>query len=525
MYDSENSNYWISQLLNSFIMSTLHIWKSMYDNHILFFMNTENINVLDKKIKFTNYKKISREIKQTITKLPDWYILSYNSMIYKTIPTYAMDIDLFPLALYHINSPSPNGKCMIMCHTSYDMTLRGLHVSDPITRTLSKVFANPYYLSYIRTYTSSPENIFLIKDHFTAYYNHVLHALLNDDITNMIFLSSRQVITFVEILYDMRDILLGEMEILDTSKSKTRFKYCKKILNSINEYKLSNFRSVIKKIWPKLEFIVMMKDGYYRIYTECSKIIFGSIPIYSPVYSIPEVTIGYCIDKDLSYYTLDPRQGYFEFIELNNNYNKKISRNSKTLDCIDVRKLEKGKCYNIIVSSSISGTKRYVTDEIVRVVGFYKCSPNLEIIGKNSDLIIITKDDKMEDKRIYFITPRSVEDILINFYNKNDYIIVDYCYHYNNQNDTINIYIELEKHNYENNHNELIQNYTTNKLNDIYNNTVSITSIKVYIVNNGTFQKLYKARYCEFIDPSIVKIPRLVTDDIDKTILDDNILD
>ena len=69
-----------------------------------------------------------------------------------------------------------------------------------------------------------------------------------------------------------------------------------------------DMKNVFKKLWQNLEMIVLNTAGHSRIYTEHIKKYIGNIKLYSPVYTIPECTIGYDIYKD-GFYIIDPRKG------------------------------------------------------------------------------------------------------------------------------------------------------------------------------------------------------------------------
>jgi hypothetical protein len=555
--DTEDQNLeepWMIEMLKQFILSTTRVWKCMYDNHVSPIKKTCNIDVsIPSSVNLTRYIDYAKNIRDFKIKLPDWFLLSSGTVVQKIIPCYDNVIDMMPLVL--IDLFFPRGKTFIFVHMNNTMMRSGMHVSDIVTRCIFKCFGNPYCLSYIRNYVTSPERCFMIMDHYSAYYEHLKFAILDKNIKRMVLLSSRQVFIMLDIIKDSKYILISDISLIDYERGEE----CKDILCVNIDDNDQSTNLVFKKLWPDLEIIILLKDGYFNVHTARIKKYFGNVILYSPIYFIPEITFGYNINVlDKPYlgisslqransthrellakpclgntYVLDPTKGFFEFIHINNNFK------DPNIRTIGIRHLKIGEMYNIVVSTMTMELNRYITGEIIRVIDYYNGSPEIEIICRETDIIYTNND---------IITPDKIENIL---YQKLQ--IVDYCYRYGDKNQIltkhmIKLYIELEEKDYMYRDPKSQNDYSSSKNShgfegehknvsayDVNRNIkeLNITAIllnelgidtEIRIVKPKTFDKLYRSRYTEHIDPAFIQIPKMVTDIIDFDILRDNIL-
>lgn len=519
---------WMNEMLKQFILSTLHVWKCMYENHIIPIKKSNNVDVFASKkshsiSNLTRYVNYAKDIKDYKIKLPDWFLLSSGSNVQKIIPCYESVIDMMPLAL--IDSYVPRGKTFILAHMSETMLRNGLHVSDTVTRYIFKAFSNFYCLDYMKLHIVSPEICFMIRDHYAAYYEHLKFALLEKNIKRMIFLSSRQVLIMLDVLRDMKDVLIDEIVLLNSDRGKK----CKKYVMS------SSYKNIFEKLWPSLEIIILLKDGYYKVYTQRMKKYTGDIKLYSPVYFTPEVTMGYNINEFNNYniietdrtstYVLDSTKGYFEFIPIKNISIVQNTLNNNKIQTIGIRQLKIGDMYNIVVSTTTTCIHRYITGDIVRVIDYYNGSPEIELICKESDLIVndessnnIAKPNiaKSNIVKSNIITPNAILDVLLS----EQIQIIDFCYKYDaNTDNAIRLYIEIELDEDE----HIDQTIKDIDILNILSNKLNI-KFEVRIVRSKTFEKIHKDRYSEHIDPALVQIPRLIIKDSDINILRENIL-
>jgi hypothetical protein len=397
-----------------------------------------------------------------------------------------------PLVL--IESLNIIGKTMICMHTSEQMIRNGMNLSDSISRNIRKAFSNIFCLNYIRRFVTSPEKYFLTKNHYAAYYEHIKYGLLEKKLKRMVLINSRQISIIVNYLQEMKEMLVNELLLINLSRGTE----VQEILYDKNG---TDMQRIFEKLWPELEIIIMMNQGYYKIHTHRIRKYIGNIKIYCPVYSIPEITIGYDTMNE-SLYTIDPRKAYFEFLPING------------IKIKSIRNLKISEYYNVVISSKSSDLIRYQTGEIIKVMGYFNGAPKIEIIGKESDLI------KIKD---LMITPDVIENLLAK-----EFLLVDYCYRHANSNESnkVKIYIEIDDSGYLKKLDKVID--VIPKIKDIgildyLLDKVGIDA-EVRIVMPGTFELLYKNRYMDEIDPASVQIPRYIKDSFDMDILREKIV-
>lgn len=269
----------------------------------------------------------------------------------------------------------------------------------------------------------------------------------------------------------------------------------------------TGFKRVVKKLWPDLEMIVMVSGGNMRIYTEQIRKYTGDIKLYSPVYAIPECTIGYDIHND-GMYCVDPRKGYFEFIHIDTKYLEGDVTDKKA---VAMSSLKIGELYNIVVSTTLTDLQRYVTGEIVRVMGYVNGSPKIDVICNEHDLLFAKQK---------IITPHDIELILFK-----DFRLIDYCYR-KVEGSKLKLYIEISYSGYLQDNTRVYDVRQDIKDIDILDHLLDQIGLdaEVRIVMPKTFEMMYQSKYMETIEPSIIQMPRRMTNKEDIDILRENIL-
>lgn len=474
--------------LNQFDHAIQQIWKNMYDIHI----EPEPNKKGKKKNTFTRYIDYAKKIRENEIQIPLWFILTSGTMIQKLIPDYVNALDALSIGL--IDTHTIRGKSMMVYHTSEMMQRNGMHVSDTITQNIMKIFSNPFGLLYIRLFSSSPEECFFIKDHYSSYYQHLKHGLLEENLLRIMVISSRHLLLLIEIMREQKIDLVREITLINPKRGK-------QLYETLCDPKNESMEGIFTKIWPRLKSIIMIEHGTMRIYLPQLKFFIKEIKTYCPIYAIPEATIGY--DRDNSgTYTVDPRNGFFEFVKIRKNNSMEIS---------NIRTLEIGSMYHIIVTNKFTRMNRYLTDEIVKISGYMAGTPKFEVQCKEYELI--NKNERV-------LTPYQIEDVLINQLD-----LVDYCYS-DTENEKLCIWIELTKHHYVSD---------TKRTYDIKKGIKGI-KIKDYIISQldlhtdikiimpGTINMLYQNRYSDYVDPGSVHIPRNISNPHDIDILRNGIL-
>lgn len=492
-----NLNVFLDNSIMSIINELYNVisqpWKNMYENHIIPIKKNNSVNVLKSDLTLYDEYQLQKNIKE----LPEWYILTAGTRKQKIFAIYDNCIDMIGFLL--IDLYCPRGKSLLVFHTSKMSNHNGMHVSDIITKNIYCLFANPITLDYIRKFSVSPEQVFMCKDHYMSYYNHLYNGILEPKLKRIIVPSSRNIILLIEILQDKKKELVDQI-------LKHNHKRGTELQEILYDTQNPDMKNIFRKIWKNLELIVLNTSGQSRIYTEQIKKYIGNIKLYSPIYAIPECTIGYDIYKD-GFYVIDPRKGYFEFILVDMNYQNSDIKNKKTCS-MSLLKIDH--LYNIVVSSIYTNLNRYITNEIVKVIDYVNGVPKIDIICHSDDLLFSKKE---------IIIPYDIEIILLKYFD-----ITDYCYRKSDS--KYKLYIELipdmylsdDKHIYD--VKDKIKNIDISK--KIYD--ILFIYFEVRIVTLNTFKLLYQKRYSEYIDPSIINIPRNIIDKDDIELIRDNIL-
>lgn len=313
----------------------------------------------------------------------------------------------------------------------------------------------------------------------------------------------------INILKTMRKELVDELLCINLERGEE----CRSILYSKNN---NGLKKIFKKLWPDLELIVFLKDGNYRLHTARAEEYIGDVKFFCPIFFTPEVTMGYCINLDCpTKYILDSRNGYFEFINVSQN------------DVVGIRDLKIGELYNVIVSTANTGLIRYATGEIIRVIGYYNGSPEIEPVCRENDLVKMHVNNVM-----LIITPDEICSILIKKLR-----IIDFCWRKDLDTRTkkLRIYIELMESEYVSDSTTFDNKTKSDVKTDVNKNVKDSNIINVIlnklrinvdikIVKPGTFDNMYKSRYSEYIDPALIQIPRAISSNIDCNILKNGIL-
>jgi len=515
-------------VLTQFTSSLHTVWNNMNNNHILpikILHDKDMLNVSKNKIK--TYIDYAKKIRKSKINLPEWFILSNGSIIQKIIPSYEKKLDLTYLALIESVFPADySNNTLFMWHMKDMMVRDGINVSSYQTYIIRRYFSDMTTLTYLRNNTTGPESLMRNTNDMVYYYESVKYSILNKQLKRLFLITPRQLLIMIEIMTRFKKQILTEIQLIN----ETRYDELVKIFINIDKNELTN---IINKLWPELDVIITYKSGPYKcLYNQIKKMI-GSISVYSPIYQIPEATIGYNFysndSKDNNdYYVIDTRKGYYEFIPIDDEYIKtiqnKVINDKSELTACGVRNLKKNQLYEIVVSNVKTGLLRYATSEIVRFIGYYYDEKNnIDIVGLPK-IEIISKDTELLRINNKVITPSEIEDILIEKLNMKDYCyvineitqmtqIIHGMFVNNNKDNILKLYIELFDDNID----------KTIKINKIIQDKLGLVT-EIRIVKSGTFDKIYKSKYNDYVDPGSIMISRLIHDKDDLEILKNNII-
>ncbi|KAJ0053146.1 hypothetical protein Pint_01110 [Pistacia integerrima] len=157
----------------------------------------------------------------------------------------------------------------------------------------------------------------------------------------------------------------------------------------------SNWSGIVSKLWPNVRYIRCVTTGSMRQY--CSKVKYyaGEVPVLGGDYFASECCVGINLDivqpPETTRFVMLPTAAYFEFLPFDLEKSEIVSE-----ETVDFSGVEVGKMYEVAVTT-YRGFYRYRLGDIVKVVGFYNSSPEVEFVMRapKSSFDIITERDLM----------------------------------------------------------------------------------------------------------------------------------
>jgi auxin responsive GH3 family protein len=162
-------------------------------------------------------------------------------------------------------------------------------------------------------------------------------------------------------------------------------------IRSICEEK--NWGGIVCKLWPNVRYIRCVITGSMKQYYPKLKLYAGEVPLLGGDYFASECCVGINLDiiqpPETTRFVLLPTAAYFEFLPFGLDETNVVGE-----ETVDISGVEVGKMYEVVVTT-YRGFYRYRLGDIVRVVGFYNSSPQVEFVmraPKNPSEIVTEKD-------------------------------------------------------------------------------------------------------------------------------------
>ncbi|KAK9281512.1 hypothetical protein L1049_004415 [Liquidambar formosana] len=147
-------------------------------------------------------------------------------------------------------------------------------------------------------------------------------------------------------------------------------------IRSICEEK--NWDGILSRLWPNARYIKCVSTGSMEQYYSKLKYYAGEIPVLGGDYFASECCVAINLDimqpPELTRFVMLPTAAYFEFLPFDLNGTNVIGEVT-----VDISGVEVGKMYEMVVTT-FRGFFRYRLGDIVRVVGFYNSSPQVEFV-------------------------------------------------------------------------------------------------------------------------------------------------
>jgi hypothetical protein len=381
-----------------------------------------------------------------------------------------------------------------------------------------------HILPYLYT---SPIEVMKIEDRETALYLHLLFGL-NED--KLLYISG----TFISNILDLFRVLQEKYEDLvrDIRRGSITSRLnidenTGKNLNKIihpnearadqlqREFK-KGFKGISRRIWPNLLYIATVTGANFSIYDEELNYYTDSLPIYSAAYGSTEAMIGINPYADKIRYVIIPDTAFYEFISIEEE--NKESKNTLNLD-----ELKVGKKYEIVVTN-YAGLYRYRIGDVIKVVGFYNNSPEIEFLYRKNQVLNMVSE-KTNEEHLTNSVRRTIEKlnlVLADYTTMPDISITPGRYVF---------YFELK---------ENISNYKLKILEKILDDEIRISNlaynrarnnkrlgmVKVKLLLPNTFNLVKEYLFKKGVSKNQIKIPRVITDNwnilniINKKIID-----
>ena len=397
---------------------------------------------------------------------------------------------------------------------------KGLMFSDTVTTTHTKAgipicSATSGGMKKIKNlipymYTS-PYEVMEIKDKEAQMYLHLLFALKEKKLAYITSVFVSNVLDILRFLEDKHELLINDIRkgrinrkvnISDEIRNKLN-KYIKPDVGraeEIEEEMKNGFKGICRRIWPKISYIACVTGANFSIYDESVNYYTDNLPIYSAAYASTEAMIGINPYMEKIRYVIIPDTVFYEFI-LTKDENKK---NPKTY-CINELKL--GEKYEIVITNH-AGFYRYRLGDVVKVVGFYNNSPEVEFLYRRNQVLNMVSEKTTEEH---------LTTAIQNAIKKLNLSLVDYT---TLEDNTIspgryNFYFELRDNISKAKMRELedVLDLELQKANLAYGRfrkNKRLAKVNVKLVKNDSFKVIKESLLVKGISKNQIKIPRVI---------------
>ncbi|XP_010914349.1 probable indole-3-acetic acid-amido synthetase GH3.6 [Elaeis guineensis] len=141
----------------------------------------------------------------------------------------------------------------------------------------------------------------------------------------------------------------------------------------------SNWGGILGELWPEVRYVACVTTGSMEQYYPILKHYAGDLPLLCGDYFTSECPVGINMDRmrspEETSFVILPNAAYFEFIPF------EMGDSSEAKETVDICGVEVGKMYEV-VATTYRGLYRYRLGDVVKVVGFYNSSPQVQFITR-----------------------------------------------------------------------------------------------------------------------------------------------
>ncbi|XP_039058870.1 indole-3-acetic acid-amido synthetase GH3.17-like isoform X1 [Hibiscus syriacus] len=169
-----------------------------------------------------------------------------------------------------------------------------------------------------------------------------------------------------------------------------------------NICKSKSWEGIIRKLWPKANYVRCVCTGVMSHYTEELEFYCRGLPLVSAAYASSEAQYGInlnplCKPADASY-TFLPNMAYFEFLPVKNDHDESIemrSNDNEDTESVDLVNVKPGHRYELLVTTS-TGLYRYKVGDVLMVTGFHNNAPQFQFVERQNVAISVDQEKTSE---------------------------------------------------------------------------------------------------------------------------------
>ncbi|MDC4238788.1 GH3 auxin-responsive promoter family protein [Clostridium tertium] len=365
------------------------------------------------------------------------------------------------------------------------------------------------FLPYLYT---SPYEVMKIKDKEVSLYLHVLFGLIEKKLLYISGIFISNILDLLRVMEKSSDMLVKDIRKGRVSQTLNIDEETRKALNKYlspnasradeleSEFK-KGFKGICRRVWPELQYIAAVTGANFTIYDEMVNYYSGSIPIHSPCYAASEGIIGMNPYVKSIRYVIIPDTVFYEFIP-----SEELNKNNPMTFCAD--ELEIGKSYELVITT-YTGLYRYRLGDVIKVIGFYNNSPEIEFLYRRNQVLNMVSEKTTEEHLTAAIN---------NTKNKLKINLIDYTTVADNSRTPgrYQFYFEIKGKVTK----ELVRNIETTLDEELkscnlaykrFRGKSGLARPKVIILKEGTFNKVKEFLLMKGISKNQIKIPRVAT--------------
>ncbi|OVA01917.1 GH3 auxin-responsive promoter [Macleaya cordata] len=314
--------------------------------------------------------------------------------------------------------PIGNGKALQFIYSSKQFKTKGGLSASTATTNIYRSAEFKNTMKAMQSQCCSPDEVIFGPDFHQSLYCHLLCGLIYRDEVQFVFSTFAHSIvhafrTFEEVweelCTDIRDgVLSNRVTVSSIRAAMSRILKPNPELADLIYKKcvnLSNWYGLIPELFPNAKYIYGIMTGSMLPYLKKLRHYAGGLPLLSADYGSSEGWIAANVNPklppELATFAVLPDIGYFEFIPLKGNLEDQgLDQTAATIlyaeaEPVGLTEVKVGEEYEIVVTS-FAGLYRYRLGDVVKVMGFYNSTPELQFICRRSLLLTINIDKNTE---------------------------------------------------------------------------------------------------------------------------------